>query len=129
MWLYYGGLKSYANVRIGKNNQGATCLAVLRRDEFISLDGGEQGGTLLTRPSAVPADKLKVNLDAPRGKLGIDLLDESGLVLVKATPISGDLPGTVVSWDKGDLSAVQGKTVQLRFNLTNGSFYSYWFED
>ena len=26
-------------------------------------------------------------------------------------------------------AAIQVKTVQLRFKLTNGSFYSYWFED
>ncbi|MFV2070552.1 MAG: hypothetical protein ACC645_26595, partial [Pirellulales bacterium] len=61
-------------------NGGAICLAVLRRDGFISLDAGDQEGFVVTKPFAMPAGKLFVNTDARNGSLRVDALDKQGQV-------------------------------------------------
>jgi len=128
LWLYYGGLRTYANVSLGNNDQGAACLAVLRRDGFISLDAGESAGTLDTEPFTMPAARLMVNLDAAHGELLVELFDDSGERLAKSKPIKGDLPRGELQWSAGDLAQLVGQTISLRFTLRDGSIYSYWFE-
>ena len=56
----------------------AICLAVLRRDGFISLDAGEQEGTIQTEPFKLSGTKLHVNVDAPKGELRVELLNGDG---------------------------------------------------
>ena len=126
LWFYYIGIKSYAFISLRLRDQGAICLAVLRRDGFVSLDGGEQSGTLLTRPFGIPGGDLKVNVDAPRGELIVEVLDEVGEVLARSKPVTGDQLRGQVQWDKGKLE--QGRQIQLRFTLADGRLYSYWFE-
>ncbi len=53
---------------------GAVCLAVLRRDGFISLDAGEEPGTLLTKPFVLGGTTLHVNADAKSGEVAVTLL-------------------------------------------------------
>ena len=109
-------------------DQGAICLAVLRRDGFVSLDGGEQPGTLLTRPFGIPGGDLKVNVDAPRGELIVEVLDEVGEVLARSKPLTGNHMNGRFEWETGSIAAQQDKTVRLHFTLRDGSFYSYWIE-
>lgn len=109
-----------------------TGLAVLRRDGFTSLDADENGGVLTTRPVTFTGSHLFVNLDAPKGKLAVEILGENGAVLAPFTrtdcrTASGDSTRREIKWDSApDLSALIGTPVRFRFHLKNGSLYAFW---
>ncbi len=126
LWFYYTGIK-YRSSPEGAEDYGAVCLAVLRRDGFISLDSDEKEGTLLTKPFTVSGKKLFVNLDAPQGELRAEVRDKDGTVLAISAPIKGDQPRGKVRWRKGNIAAFKGEKVSIRFTIRNAAFYSYWF--
>jgi hypothetical protein len=128
LWFYYTGIKFRVPPK-DASKYGAVCLAVLRRDGFISLDTGERGGTLLTQPFMAPAKKMFVNLDATQGELQADVLDRNGKVLATTSPMKGDLLRGEVKWQKGNRADFTGKVVSIRFRLRNAAFYSYWFDE
>jgi len=152
LWFYYTGIKYRASWEyVGKYpngehiplpgldpDTGAICLAVLRRDGFISLDAGAQKGTMLTEPFLLNVDKLFVNVDAiplnkggrglSKGELGVEVLDEHGTALATSNPVTGDLLRGEVDWRQGNLADLKGQTVNLRFMLRDARFYSYWME-
>ncbi len=143
LWFYYTGLKYRGTFTYvgkypdGRNvlipgleaDTGAICLAVLRRDGFVSLDAGETEGTLLTKSFALPAGKLWVNLDAPEGDLRVEVLDAEGKVRGVSGRLKGDLKQAEVSWQSGDISGLSGQSVSLRFRVRQARFYSYWFSE
>lgn len=126
LWFYYTGI-TYRDPPEGAQDLGAICRAVLRRDGFISLDAGNETGTLLTEPFAAPAGNLYVNVNAAQGELRAEVLDEDGHVLAESAPVTGDQMDAKVLWETEETIAFVGKTVRLRFSLRNMAFYSYWF--
>jgi len=139
LWFYYTGTKYRAagsDIVAGKwlrrpgsdQDDAAACLAMLRRDGFISLDAGETEGTVLTKAFTLPGGKLFVNVDAFKGELRVEIVAENGKVLAVSKPMKGDLPRGETKWRKGDLGRLKGQTVSLRFTLRNASLYSYWVE-
>ena len=72
LWFYYTGVRQYAFITSGEDpgyedytpDAGAVCLAMLRRDGFISLDAAEKEGTLLTKSFKVNGKELFLNLNA-----------------------------------------------------------------
>ncbi len=140
LWFYYTGLKYRASFKYvgtypnGKmvllpgrdSDTGAVCLAVLRRDGFISLDAGQQPGTLLTKPFVLTGGKLLVNVDAADGTLEVDILDTEKKILAVSEPVVGDQLHAIVQWESGAPADLKGKTITLRFKLRNASFYSFW---
>ncbi|MDR0901159.1 MAG: hypothetical protein LBM92_00115 [Opitutaceae bacterium] len=152
LWFYYIGFAGDENVRMGENGvltsmrsglyaNAATGIATLRRDGFASLNAGASGGSLLTRPVKFSGSRLFVNADAPRGTLRAEICDESGApiapyTLANSIPFTGDSTLAPLTWKTGgkittaahhsDLSALAGKTIRIRFNLTNGKLYSFW---
>jgi len=143
LWFYYTGLKYRGNFTyVGQyphghtepmpgrdRDGGAICLAVLRRDGFMSLDAGDQEGFVVTRPFTVPTGKLFVNANARHGSLRVDALDEQGQVLARSAPVTADLPRAEIKWQQGDVSTWQGRPLRLRVTLRQASLYAYWFED
>ena len=107
---------------------GAICLAVLRRDGFVSLSAGKKGGEILTEPFKLKGKKLFVNVDALKGELRVALLGPKGKVLATSAPVEGDHPRGEVKWKKGSIAALKGKEAKLRFTLHNADFYSYWLQ-
>ena len=134
LWFYYTGIMTRGpeyqtpGAASYKHLGGGICLAVLRRDGFISLDAGEQAGTIQTKPFNLPGTKLLVNVDAPKGNLRVEVLDGEGNVVARSEPLSGDLLSETVTWAEGDIAKLKGRTSSLRFTLRNGQFYSYWLE-
>ena len=128
LWFYYTGLQYRSRPKEVKHNSGGICLAVLRRDGFISLDAGEQEGAVRTDPFKLPGTKLFVNVDTIKGELRVETLDRNGKVLAASAPMKGDLPREQVIWKTGNLAALNGKVVSMRFSLRNASLYSYWVE-
>ena len=111
---------------------GATGLAVLRRDGFASMDAGQGGGTLTTRPVTFEGRYLFVNADTSKGELRVEVLDQADKPLGSFTtdnsiPFSADSTAQRVSWTgAGDLSNLKGKPVRFRFHVANGKLYSFW---
>jgi len=107
---------------------GAICLATLRRDGFISLDAAEKPGHILTRAFTRPAGQLHVNADIRKGgRLHVEMLDEDDRVVATSKPIEGNRPRGRVEWPAQPNQQPVGKTIRLRFTLSEGSLYSYWF--
>ncbi len=100
----------------------------MRRDGFISLDAGEQEGTIQTGSFKLPGTKLFVNVDALKGDLRVELLNGDGKAVAKSEPLTGDLLREPVKWVEGDIAGMKAQNVSLRFTLRNGQFYSYWVE-
>ena len=143
LWFYYTGLKyrgtfnyvgkypngKYVPNRVRGRDLGAVCLAVLRRDGFISLDANKKEGQLSTQAFTVSAGKLFVNIDAHGGEMTVEVLDEHGKVVATSTPMTADHRRTEVTWDQGNIADLKGKVVSLRFTFRNASLYSYWVDD
>ncbi|MFI4875412.1 MAG: hypothetical protein ACIALR_08750 [Blastopirellula sp. JB062] len=138
LWFYYTGFAGdpkrkglsiaangmYANASLG--------VAKLRRDGFASMDAGEEGGALTTRPVVFQGDRLFVNVDCPQGSLRVDVLDQAGEVVPgysaeRCRPISTDRTLTEVTWEgMADLADLAGKPIRFRFHLQNGALYAFW---
>ena len=141
LWFYYTGLKYRATYEwIGEYpggemrplpgyepDRGAICLAVLRRDGFVSLDAGDETGTVETREFLLPSGELHVNADAHGGELAVEMLAGDGALLASSPTLAADAADARVEWTGGN-GAAAGSEVSLRFSLRNTALYSYWFE-
>ena len=113
----------------GMYTGGSVGLAMLRRDGFASVEAGAEAGMLTTRPVTFKGSHVFVNAAvSPQGSLQVVVLDESDKVLAASKGISGeDMTKWRVEWQGiTDLSALSGKKVKFRFQLTNGALYSFW---
>lgn len=110
----------------GSNKEGvcSTGLAVLRRDGFASMDAGEEGGTLTTRPVTFTGAHCFVNVEAPKGELTLEVLERDGRLISTTTCAAPN--GTRVAVPVEGLSKLAGKPVRFRFQLRSGRLYSFW---
>lgn len=129
LWFYYIGHKYREIPQDADPKHGAVCLAVLRRDGFISFDADAMQGTLQTKPFVVQGTSLSVNVDATQGFLKAEVLDSHQKVVMVSDDIAGDQPQVQVSWNSSDFSGLAGQTVSLRFTLRQAKFYSFWLEE
>jgi len=133
LWIYYAGVNGphsgpkFPAESIVRKHKPAIGLATLRRDGFVSLDAGADGGWLLTRASALPAGALHLNVNAAGGSCVVALCDEDGRGIAgfeQSRPIAGDHLDVEVDWPQG--RALPVGHAALRISLTNASLYSYW---
>lgn len=113
--------------------------AVWRRDGFVSLTNGAlpglgDPGTVTTKPLARNANTLYVNADLDReGELLVEVLDAStgqpipGFTKADAQKIRGDQLSAKVTWGGASLASLGDRQVELKFYLTGGDLYSFWF--
>jgi hypothetical protein len=89
LWFYYTGLKSYGGEfdddGLGRD-RSAICLAVLRRDGFISLNAAEEEGSVLTEPFLLPEGELHLNVSAPKGSVVVQMCDEKAAAIPAPVP-------------------------------------------
>ena len=137
LWFYYTGIRSYAFVTSGsvpgyadyRPDSGAVCLAILRRDGFVSLDAGNTTGTLTTRPFQLPDGRLTVNVHPGKGgQLTIDLPNKNNKALATSKPITTNQFRGTLEWAAGDPGKLTGQTVSLRIRFRRARLYSYWFQ-
>ncbi len=130
LWFYYTGLKYRAEpLNPEPGGSGAICLAVLRRDGFVSLDAAEKVGTVTSRLFRWAGKKLLANfVTREQGELRAEVLNESGQVIAVSHPLTGDHPQGKFRWRQGSVDSLTGQKVCLRFTLRDASFYSYWLE-
>jgi hypothetical protein len=116
----------------GMYAHGSTGVATLRRDGFASLDAGQGGGSVTTRPVRFSGSYLFVNVDAASGALRAELLDEDGRVLdgydaASCLPVAVGSTRHRVTWKQHDrLPATRGRPVRFRFLLESGRLYAFW---
>jgi len=127
LYFYVSGRGGAPGVRA--SGATSTGLATLRRDGFASMDGS---GELLTRPVRFSGKRLFVNADATAGELRAEVADADGRPIAPYTfancvPVQTDNTLQAIEWrGAGDLSALAGKTVRIRFRLRHTSLYAFW---
>ena len=106
----------------------------LRLDGFISFYTGAKRGELLTKPIVFPGSRLVLNLSTSAAGgvqveiQGPDAKPVPGFALQDGEEIFGDDISRPVKWKGGDLSAVAGQPVRVRFVMHECDLYSYRFE-
>ena len=83
---------------------------------------------LVTRAFTVTGCELCVNVDALKGTLKVEILDDSGNVAAVSKPVTGDQLHARLQWNKGCLEGMKGRKISLRFTLRDARLYSYWLE-
>ncbi len=131
LYFYFSGRAGSPGKGDSRDGAGSTGLAFLRRDGFASLGAGAEGGTLTTRPVRFRGRHLFVNVEAPRGELTAEVLDESGRPLeglgrADCVPVRADKTAVAVGWKGAGLAAAAGKPVRFRFHLKDGRLYAFW---
>lgn len=115
------------------DTHSAICLAVLRRDGFVSLDADRTTGSVLTKPLRIEGERPYLNLDAGRsGKAELEVLDSQARPLPgfsQSQPVIGDVVRLPVKWEGGvALRGLAGQTVRLRIHPTDAQLYAFWAE-
>ena len=142
MRFYYSGLRGDAERRrakVGRQpmfRQGMYCngaigYATLRRDGFAGLvaDGA---GEVVTRPVVFSGRRLFVNAECLFGEVTAEVLDEKGAPVpgFAAADCRGlkfaDATKRELVFRGGDLAALAGRSVSLRFKLHCATLYSFW---
>ena len=106
----------------------------LRVDGFVSVRGRLSGGQLVTRPFVFDGGELALNFSSSAGGgIRVEIQDRAGYAvpgfgLEDCHDLFGDDLERVVSWrGGGDLSALAGQPVRLRFELRDADLYSLQF--
>ena len=107
---------------------------VIRRDRFVSVEGGKDGGWFVTPPLQFAGNALQLNVDVrPGGSVRVALLDEKekalpGRGVEDCMPITGDHLDAVVQWKMGtDIGALANRPARLRIELRNASLFGFQF--
>jgi hypothetical protein len=135
LWVYYRSV----NRRPGESNPNvghAIGLATFRLDGFVSLNGGETPGTVLTRPLMFTGASLYVNASvADDGwvKAGVVSADGSSgepCTLDESVPLAEDTTrGRMVWREASELRSLsEGEHIRLVFELRNAKLFSFWLE-
>jgi hypothetical protein len=105
-------------------------LATLRRDGFVSINAGPDGGTMTTRAFIFLGDTLVLNADASQGSISVEALDVDGkpidgFGLDTSIALTKDDIRHTLEW-KGhkDLHQLQARPIRLRFHLKHARIYS-----
>ena len=107
----------------------------LSRGVVAGRNGPAAGGELLTKPLRFSGSQLSVNFaTSAAGTLQLEIQDENGqpvpgYSLPDAVEQFGDETDRVVTWKHGaDVSRLSGRTVRLRFVLSDADLYSLQFQ-
>lgn len=129
LWIYYigfGGDEEYPDLpwtRNGMYRNGATGIAKLRRDGFVSMSGK---GKLLTR-KMVFTGKQDMYINAT-GSVKAEIFDENGLLFGESETFEGDSTCQKLEFSNLDISSLCGKTFRIAFHV-DGDLYSFGFAD
>ena len=130
LWVYYGG-RTWRHSGYNGPDSGpfwsGIGVARLRLDGFVSLDASFAGGTVTTKPLALPSADLFLNVKSGYGSVRIEALSLDGAVIATARPIKTDRVRAGVDWVADNVPLAQ-QPVRLRFRLENAQLYSLWCE-
>ena len=104
-----------------------------RLDGFVSLDCGEQLGSVVTRPLRAEGNRLVLNIASSEGIARVAILDRSGrpyngFSLDDCIPLSCDSVRAHVRWQRNaDLAPLAGKVLRLKFELSETKLFAMQF--
>ncbi len=105
-----------------------------RTDGFVSVHSADERVEIVTRPLVFAGSELSINYaTTPKGSLQLEIQDINGLpipgfTLPDCSPISGDEIEHTVQWSgNANVESLSGRTVRLRFVMTNADLYSLQF--
>lgn len=109
---------------------------VLPRHRIAAMQAGARGGEFTTRPLVVSGGRLVLNYaTSAAGSVQVEIQDTAGRPLpgfgaVDAPVLYGDELDATVRWKQGvDLSALRGRTVQLRVLLKDADLFALRFAE
>lgn len=128
-------LSFYATESYWEGDATAFRRYTLRIDGFVSATSPYSGGEVLTRPLVFAGGSLALNLETSAfGSVQVELQDADGKPLPgyglgDCAPIFGDRLRQIVRWQGrgGDLRALAGQPVRLRFRLRDADLYAFQF--
>lgn len=129
LFIYYigfGGDENYAGKHWTTNGiyrNGATGIAKLRRDGFVSMNGN---GRLTTRKLTV-SDKASMYMNAV-GKVSAEILDAEGHLMARSSVFNGDSTKHELRFDRFDITSLNDCVFRIRFNV-DGKLYAFGFAD
>jgi len=131
MWMYYTAITTTHGGAL-PDKQMAIARAAWRLDGMVSLHAADSEGVIETVPIQPDADHLFINADVRGGRLLVEVLDAVGGTVPgfeksDCLPLTGRAVRQEVKW-RTESSLPQGKSLRLRFHLTNGDLFSYSFE-
>ncbi|MBL9193470.1 MAG: hypothetical protein JNJ82_14035 [Opitutaceae bacterium] len=106
---------------------------VFRLDGFVAVHAGSADGQMLTKPITFTGRELVLNFSTgAAGAIRVELQSPAGeplrgFSLQDCSLEYGDSTERVMRWKGGDLSAIAGQPVRLRFVLTECDLYSFRF--
>lgn len=132
LWIYYIGFGgderfdrsvSKDDNKTGMYMNGATGIAKLRRDGFVSLNG--RGSLLTRRLECTGKTSLHVNID---GGVRVSILGEDGGIIAESRAFAGNSTNARLDFGGFDVASLNGRTFRLRFDV-DGKLYSFGFAD
>ena len=106
---------------------------IQRLDGFISLDAGNENGSVTTRPLVFNGTRLVLNIDV-KGTAKVAILDKdnkpvSGFALSDCDVVKADSLRHIVTWNgSSDVSSLAGKVVRLKLQMQDAKLYSLKFD-
>lgn len=113
----------------------STGLALLRRDGFASLHANGTRQFMLTRKLRFDSGRyLFINANALTGFVRAQVEDEEGkpipgFTMEDCAPFVSDCTKAQLRFRGGDLSALRGRAVRLRFELLSSDLYAFWVSE
>ena len=107
----------------GMYKNGATGIAKLRRDGFVSMNGD---GKLLTRKLQF-SGKTDMFINAS-GTVSAKIIDENGKLIATSSIFDGDSTKAKLVFDLLNISDLNGKVFRIEFTV-KGKLYSFGFAD
>lgn len=127
--FYYGGRTSRhaPNTMSDAKYGGATGLATLLKDRFVSVEASFDGGSLTTKPLELEGSRLHVNCNTAFGKMEVELADALGKPIAGyKTVVEGiDSVDQAIEFDQ-PLGKLASRPVQIKFTLYNAQLYSFF---
>jgi hypothetical protein len=127
-------LSLYAGENYWTGTSSALRRYTLRKDGFVSVHASMKGGELVTKPVTFSGKFLSLNFStSAAGSVQVELQDEAGkahagFALADCPPVFGDSLDRKVTWTSGgDVYALAGKPVRLRFVLQDADVYAFNF--
>lgn len=139
--FYYSG---FAQPQYDPGRNGGVGLATLRADQFVEQRGGDRPGYLLTREFIWPGSQLRLNhimsgMNYREQAIRVEIARRpqvgshkghvqavEGFTLEDCVALRGTRTDAPVTWKGGgDLSALRGEAVYLRFEIRNMGLFAF----
>ena len=128
-------LSLYAGESYWTGKSSALRRYTLRLDGFVSVAAPMSGGELVTKPLTFTGGRLSLNFaTSAAGSVRVEIQDAGGqavpgFALAECSDLFGDSLDRTVTWKNGgDVSALAGKPVRLRYELKDADLYSFQFQ-